>query len=187
MEAFRKHVSASIVIGCLSAPILWSCSGTGKNSATDTTYVDEYHADHDIAMTLSSITDAIRVGEPLDSTDYDFSGILTDGQGHPLYTDVQGLPGKWDIDVINPTQVEISNIALGDLLPADLESYITATLGLSGSNIIEIRTPEENDNAELTIYDFNGGFLRIETRTDTTSSGLEAPRMHITISRNYEI
>lgn len=53
-----------------------------------------FHADNDIAMTVRSLVDAVRVGETLLPADYDFVGVLTDGQGTPLYTDVDGAPGS---------------------------------------------------------------------------------------------
>lgn len=111
---------------------LGSCGkGTAEKSAESDSaagVAEEYHADNDIAMTVRSIADAICVGEPLDTVDYNFYGVLTDGQGHPLYTDLQGNPGNWDVDVLSPTTAVIRNVDLGDLLPDDLEIYLSSML-----------------------------------------------------------
>lgn len=141
--------------------------------------VDEYHADNDIAMTLRSITDAIRVGEPLDTLDYNFEGVLTDGEGRPLYTDIQGSPGEWIVDVISPTSAVLRNVYLGDLLPDYLETYIAGSLNLSDSNIVETTEFDDDDDTSLVVYDLDGGFLRIETRSAVAANGLEGPLMSI--------
>lgn len=145
----------------------------------DLKYADEYHADNDIAMTVRSITDALRVGEPLDTLDYNFEGILTDGEGHPLYTDIQGTPGSWDVDVISPTTAVIRNVYLGDLLPDDLESYLASSLNLSPENIIETEEFDDDEETQLVVYDIDGVYLRIETRAAVAPNGLEGPLMSI--------
>jgi hypothetical protein len=144
---------------------------------------EDYHADNDIAMTLSSIADAIRVKEPLDSVEYNYVGILTDGEGHPIYTNLQGMPGSWDIEVLNDESVVIRNVEIGDLLSDDLESYITAALGLSEQDLIYSEHDEDEPYTDIAVYDFDGGFLRIETRMSTASNGLEGPLMRIMATR----
>lgn len=156
-----------------------SCSGNSNRNESIDSATETYHADNDIAMTILSIADAIRVGEPLDTADYEFEGVLTDGQGHPLYTDVQGAPGTWDIDVISPTSVIIKNIYPGDLLPDDLCTYLTTSLGLTADDIVETTQYDDDDETSLTVYDFNGGYLRIETRAAVSANGLEGPLMRI--------
>lgn len=144
---------------------------------------ERFHADNDIAMTIRSLADAIKVGEPLDSVDYDFRGVLTDGQGTPLYTDIYGIPGTWDIDVIDPGKVLIKNINLGDLLPADLESYILESLKISRDN----RLPALNDTNTnpskrfVTVYALSGGYMRYEVVKDTASNGSEGSMVIITL------
>lgn len=163
-----------------------SC-GTQRNSGETSPSEEEngYHADFDIAMTLKSITDAIKVEEPLDSADYDFIGVLTDGQGHPLYTDIQGNPGEWQIDVIDPTTAVIKNIYLGDLLPTDLKNYIAESLGISNINIISTEEFEDDEETEIVVYDLDGcGFLRVETRSAMAPNGLEGPLMRIVASKS---
>lgn len=90
---------------------------------------EDFHADNDIAMTVSSVADAIEVDEPLTSEDYDFEGVLTDGQGSPLYTAEDGTPGRWTVRVMAPDRLEISNTLRGDLLAASLRQYLSASLG----------------------------------------------------------
>lgn len=141
--------------------------------------VDEYHADNDIAMTLRSITDALRVGEPLDTLDYNFEGVLTDGEGHPLYTDIQGTPGIWDVDVLSPTSAVLRNVYLGDLLPDDLENYLAMSLDLSPEDIVETSEYDDDHETQVTIYNLDGIYLRIETRAAVAPNGLEGPLMSI--------
>lgn len=163
-------------------PGLTNCSVSHKeiqDADSAVALADEYHADNDIAMTLRSITDAIRVGEPLDTLDYNFEGVLTDGEGRPLYTDIQGTPGVWEVDIMSPTSAVIRNVYLGDLLPDYLETYIAGSLNLSDSDIIETTEFEDDDDTSLVVYDLNGGYLRIETRSAIAVNGLEGPLMSI--------
>lgn len=143
----------------------------------------EFHADYDIAMTIRSVADAIRVGEPLDSTEYDYEGVLTDGLGHPLYTDLQGAPGEWQIDVTTPTSVVIRNIYLGDLLPKDLENYLASSMDLSIYNLVTTREFDDDDDSELTVYNFDGGYLRFEVRNAIAPNGIEGPLMSIVATK----
>ena len=152
----------------------------GADSAVQA--VEEYHADHDIAMTIRSVADAISVGEPLDTADYNFDGILTDGMGHPLYTDLQGNPGRWDVDVLSPTSVAVKNVDLGDLLPDDLEVYITGSMGMSEDNIVASKELDDQDDTRITVYAFRGGFLRFERRKGVSPNGLEGSLMRILAS-----
>lgn len=164
---------ATITIGCHK-----SASEAGSSDSL-TVAAEEYHADNDIAMTLRSITDALSVGEPLDTLDYNFEGVLTDGEGHPLYTDIQGTPGTWEVDVISPTSAVIRNVYLGDLLPDDLESYIVANLNLSEDNLIESTDYDDDEETQLVVYDLGKCHLRIETRAAVAPNGLEGPLMSI--------
>lgn len=175
---YRNIILAGAFIICQLA----SCTGNktdAKDSDTATPVVESYHADNDIAMTVRSIVDAIKVGEPLDTLDYNFEGILTDGQGHPLYTDIQGAPGEWEVDVLSPTSAVIRNLYLGDLLPDDLESYLAQSLDLNDSDIIETEEYDDDESTSLVVYDFDGGYLRIETRAGMAPNGLEGPLMSI--------
>ena len=166
---------------------------------------DEFHADNDIAMTIRSIVDAIKVGEPLDSTLYDFEGILTDGQGTPLYTDIQGSPGLWEIDVIDNRNVILRNLYLGDLLPSDLQSYLLQSLKLGHMQpytltdtlcsftdhnnplLYELKKSgtQEKEEEEMTIYDFGGGYLCFEVKSGMAPNGLEGPLLNIVMTADH--
>lgn len=167
-------------VGCTSSSDSKNEEAT-KPAENETT---EFHADNDIAMTVRSLADAIRVGEPLDSTEYDFEGILTDGQGAPLYTDVQGSPGVWVVDVLDGKNVTIRNLYLGDLLPADLEAYLLQSLLLTENNklLFTAHDAVNDEETEISVYDFNGGYLRFEIRAGFASNGLEGPLLTIIMS-----
>lgn len=170
---------------------LWvsSCNSADKKNetiATDSITDEDFHADNDIAMTISSIADAIRIGEQFDSIDYNFHGVLTDGQGTPLYTNIQGMPGEWDVEVLSKSSIVIRNRDVGDLLPDDLEMYLMNALGLSSFNILseEESVLDQDLEATRTVYDFDGGYLRIDTRAAMASNGIEGSMMTITASRD---
>lgn len=145
---------------------------------------DSFQADNDIAMTLRSIADAINQGEELDSLEYNFNGVLTDGTGRPLYTDVQGAPGAWSVKVKSPVSVVIKNLYLGDLLPEALENYIVQSFGLDNSHVVDTSKFRKDDLDKLTIYHFDGGYLIFETRTALTPTGKEGPLMTIIATSN---
>ncbi len=191
----QKHVShakplsdnsllaLSIVVMLLVAI---SCAGGAKSDASSDSSPEseDFHADNDIAMTIRSIADAIKVGEPLDSTEYDFLGVLTDGQGAPLYTDVQGSPGVWVVDVLDKRNATIRNLYLGDLLPDDLQSYILQSLSLTGKSPVDFENDdaESYDDTSIVVYDFGGGYLRFEIRAGIAPNGLEGPLLTIILS-----
>ncbi|MCM1153341.1 MAG: hypothetical protein NC328_06790 [Muribaculum sp.] len=109
--------------------MLTSCSGRSHHSPSDSAEtVTDLHADYDIAMTVRSITDALNVGERLDSASYNFRGILTDGSGRPIYTDTIGNPGAWTIKVVGADSAVITSLYPGDLLPLELTSYIVESV-----------------------------------------------------------
>ena len=140
-----------------------------------------YHANNDIAMTLRSLADALRVGEPLDSTEYNFEGVLTDGQGAPLYTDMTGSPGAWEVEVTGDRRARIRNLYLGDLLPDDLRTYVMESLNLTEANILSHYDLDEEQAWKMTVYDFGGGSIRFETRSGEAANGLEGPLVNIII------
>lgn len=183
------HMRLILTLACIFSLIGVSACGNGSKGSEASverseTRIDEYHADNDIAMTVKSLADALRVGEPLDSTQYDFEGVLTDGQGSPLYTDVQGSPGEWQIDVINSTKVMIRNLYLGDLLPVDLETYLLASLGISEADMVEHNDSsiDNDDDTDVRIYHFGGGYMRFEIRAGISPNGLEGPLLNIVLS-----
>lgn len=133
-------------------------------------------------MIIRSIADTFAVGEPLDTAEYNFEGVLTDGEGHPLYTDIQGSPGVWDVDVISDNTAVIRNVYLGDLLPDYLESYITSSMNLGANNLVESSELEDDDEAQLIAYGLDGSYLRFETRAAVAPNGLEGTLMSIILT-----
>lgn len=165
-----------------------ACSNSGSQESADSSGAghvapEEFHADNDIAMTVRSIVDAIRVGENLDTADYNFNGVLTDGIGRPLYSTLQGHPGMWDVDVLSPSMAVIRNQEIGDLLPEDLENYIISNLNLTEANLIDSLEYHGAQGAETSVYDFGGGYLRLDMRTESSASGLEGALVRITATR----
>lgn len=174
----RFPILPTLIVICLAA----ACSrpDSAKIAENDTIPTEEYHADNDIAMIVRSIADAMRSGEPIDTLDYNMEGVLTDGEGHPLYTDVQGTPGIWTVDVVSPSSVVIRNVYLGDLLPDDLEKYIANSLNLTDSDRIQSTEFDNDEEASLVVYDLkDAGYLRLETRAAVAPNGLEGPLMSI--------
>ena len=176
-------------VGLFATVMSISCSHSDRKASADSDtavvaycLADEYVAENDIAMTVRSIVDAISVGEMLDTAEYNYNGILTDGEGVPLYTDIQGNPGEWEVDVLNENSVRIHNLYLGDLLPKDLMEYLTAALSLSESNLCASDEYEDDDETHLEVYDFGSGSIRFETREAFAPNGLEGPLMSIVIT-----
>lgn len=157
--------------------------------APDEDTVEEYHADNDIAMTVLSLADALRVGEPLDSAEYDYEGVLTDGQGSPLYTDVQGSPGVWVVDVLDAGNVMIRNLYLGDLLPADLQTYLLLNLGAEPESQLAFTAHEavDDDETDIEVYDLGDVFVRFEVRYGIAPNGLEGPLMSIILTSSRPV
>lgn len=180
-----------ILLFCISTILFVECTSAGSkestpsdsSSAKEIAY-SEYVADYDIAMTIRSIVDAISIGEPLDTAEYNYTGVLTDGRGTPLYTDIQGSPGEWQIDVMNESSVRIHNVYLGDLMPQYLSDYITESLQLDSANQVETDEYAYDDDTYVELYDFGSGDIRIETRTAYASNGLEGPLMSIVLTSN---
>lgn len=189
MKTIIRNHKALIPCGYAVAALLVSCGGGKGGDASDSDSCaapvqEEFHADNDIAMTVRSIVDAIRVGEKLDTADYSFNGILTDGIGRPLYSTIQGHPGPWDVDVLSTTSAVVRNEEIGDLLPEDLESYICGTLEFTDGNLIDSLEYHGAEGAETSVYGFEGGYLRFDVRNSQAANGLEGPLVRITVSRD---
>lgn len=126
----------------------------------------------------------ISEGEPLDSTDYNFSGVLTDGLGSPLFTDFEGFPGQWEVDVVNPHEVLIRNIGTGDLMPGELIEYLSSTFNKSAEDedeVLRIVDSFDEGDAQVQLYSFGRTSLRVETRPETLPTGEVGPKLEITL------
>lgn len=179
----KEIVCAAMIAGALS--FMGSCTSQNRETESDSTasrQTEYFHADNDIAMTVRSLVDAIKVGERLDSTDYDFRGILTDGAGTPLYTDVSGAPGLWEVEVISPTQAVVRNLNPGDLLPDDLTDYIVSAISLGDDAPVEYPAQESDGDKRVAVYHFGGGSMRIEISGISPESASEGPMMKIMLS-----
>ncbi|MDE5793783.1 MAG: hypothetical protein K2I08_03590 [Muribaculaceae bacterium] len=165
--------------------VLVSCGNKNPGISFESTTQDEtqFHADNDIAMTVCSLVDALRVGESLVGDDYDFDGILTDGQGTPLYTDIEGNPGEWKVKVIDQDEARISNLHLGDLMTSDLRNYILGSLNLNSADLVTAYVNPNNEDEFIWLYDIgdvNVAFSEIPTKSP---SGLEGILMSISVSK----
>lgn len=178
-------------IACVSGVLMISasCSHNESKSDREVKVREEipFHADNDIAMTVRSIVDAIRVGETLRPEDYDFEGVLTDGQGTPLYTDVGGGPGGWSVKVIGDSEAKIANMYLGDLMYADLRNYILSSLSMGEADLISVYENPENEGEIIYYYDTGEIDLKFCFIPTETQSGLEGSIMAISISKKAEI
>ena len=151
--------------------------------------VEEYHADNDIVMTLRSVMDSFAGGDTISSGDYGFTGVLTDGEGRPLYTDTSGGPGEWDVIVSGPSELKISNLHLGDLMPAQLERYLIDNLGLTETATStltkgqgRLRTdPRLLEGGEIRNYTDSVCVLEYYVRPAYTATGKEGPLVTITL------
>lgn len=181
----EKNVAVAIIV----VTLMVSCNTSNEknvenvieqNADSIEIFEDEYLVDNDIAMTVKSIADAISVGEELDTAEYNFEGILTDGEGTPLYTDAFGYPGEWAVDVIGPNAVRIRNIYLGNLTTKNLAGYITESLELIDKN--NINNTDSIDNSDVLIYDFDGGTISFKTYDAVSYSGEEGPIVSIFVT-----
>lgn len=176
--AWRLMVSVMLIV-------LISCGNRTAGVGLDGPKPDDsqFHADNDIAMTVCSLVDAVRVGEPLDSAEYGFEGILTDGQGTPLYTDIEGNPGEWSVKVISADEARISNLHFGDLMTRDLRNYIVGALGLNGADLVTAYINPANEDEFIWLYDIGDVQVAFSETEVHTSSDLEGIIMSISVFR----
>ncbi len=154
--------------------------------STDLPDEDEYVAENDIAMTVRSVADAINTGDRIDSADYAFKGVLTDGSGMPLFTDVEGLPGEWEIDVLSPSMVRIRNMNTGDLLPEELVEYLAGALQLSEGESLELVDDRKTDEKRVSVFDFGKGRLTVESKLAADYTGEPGQLMEITMEASAQ-
>lgn len=183
-------IMCATAAGIVLAP---ACSRTGRPEITDTVsgtneaetsaanQPEEFIAENDIGMTVRSMANTINIGENLDSTDYNFEGVLTDGIGMPLFTDMTGMPGEWEVEVVDSAEVRIRNLDAGDLQPFQLIEYITSNLG-SESHKIEFESEIDSGDSHIVNYRYGRTSLRVETRPHPIGdTGEVAPIMEITL------
>ncbi len=163
--------------------VMVSCGNKTPGIRYDATMPEEpqFHADNDIAMTVCSLVDAVRVGEKLDSAEYNFNGILTDGQGTPLYTDIEGNPGEWQVRVVNEEEARINNLHLGDLMTEDLRSYIIGALNLNHADLVTAYLNPANEEEYIWLYDIGDVNLSFSETLVQTPSDYEGIIMSISV------
>ncbi len=163
--------------------VLVSCGNKAGGISPDSSSAeaDPFHADNDIAMTVCSLVDAVRVGERLDSADYNFDGILTDGQGTPLYTDLEGNPGEWKVRVISDEEARISNLHLGDLMTEDLRNYIISALNLNSADLVTAYINPADEEEFIWLYDIGDVNVAFSETIVKTPSDLEGIIMSISV------
>lgn len=190
LRSVRKACSAGHLGLPLSALVLsigMMATGCRNHSTPAAAAKDEYHADNDIAMIVRSVSDAFAVDEPLLKADYQFDGVLTDGAGMPLYTDIMGSPGQWKVEVVSNTEVRIRNLYLGDLLPENLQQYLVQALELEVPEHQGSVADSEGNELEVAEYNLPGGTLHIETSEATAPNGASGPLMNISIRKSPPI
>ncbi|MCM1005767.1 MAG: hypothetical protein NC402_05660 [Prevotella sp.] len=142
-----------------------------------------FHAANDIAMRVRSVAAAINEGEAIDSTDYNFSGVLTDGLGAPLFTDFKGLPGQWEVDVINEREVIIRNTGTGDLMPGSLMQYVASSINSNSEEdetpILQMVDAYDNGDSHIEVYTYGRTSVQVETRPETLPTGEVGPKLEI--------
>ncbi len=165
--------------------VLVSCGGRASVAGLDVPKPEDsqFHVDNDIAMTVCSLVDAVRVGERLDSADYGFHGILTDGQGTPLYTDIEGNPGEWIVKVVSDDEARISNLHLGDLMTEDLRHYIVSALGLNSADLVTAYVNPADEQEFIWLYDIGDVQVSFSETIVKTPSDLEGIMMSISVFR----
>lgn len=184
MKRLKFSNALSAFLASVVIIALYSCSGNKTEQVKDSIpeeASESYHADQDIAMTVASIADAIRVGEALDSTVYNYVGVLTDGEGTPLYTDSEYYPGQWEVVVVENDSAVVRNLNSGTLMVEALQNYITESLALNDQNIIETEDVDEDNIIENTVYSFDGGKIRFELLKEDTPLGEEGPFLSISL------
>lgn len=194
-------LGAAITIASVALGV-WSCGGSrdDEDSMRDSVVSqppvaaddfdddeDAFAANNDIAMTLRSVADAINVGESIDSLDYSFKGVLTDGSGMPLFTDVDGLPGEWEVEVVSPSVVRIRNVNTGDLISDDLVGYISAAMQLDDDDTLQLVSERESANRKVAVFSFGKGTLTIETEYNDDSESDSGDKMLITMRADHKV
>ncbi len=200
---FYKTTTLSTAIFIAGATLgLLSCErkGDGSDSVADSVVTqpllttedfeadeETFASDNDIAMTVRSVADAINVGEAIDSVDYSFKGVLTDGSGMPLFTNMDGLPGEWEVEVVSPSVVQIRNVNTGDLISDNLVGYISAALQLDDDDTLQLVSTREHADHKVSVFTFGKGTITIESQPGADPSGIPGEKMLITMRADREL
>ncbi len=178
----RRKLVIFAAVGCVLAAGLVACGNGNRetaDSAADSAKVTppqpKFHADNDIAMVVRSLVDAVEVGEKLDSAVYNYRGVLTDGQGKPIYLDTETNPGVWEVKVLSAGRATLSNVNDGDMRADELAKYVVSCLPFGDERLIHVHGRE----GDCRVYALKNGRL---TFTGTAPEGLEGCRIEIEIS-----
>lgn len=156
-------------------------AGESVDSTESAPEAEYFIAGNDIGMTVRSVANTINIGESLDSTDFNFEGVLTDGIGMPLFTDLRGMPGQWEIEVIDSTQLRIRNLNTGNLFPHQLMEYISQNLG-DENHTMELERESDDGDSHIQIYRYGRTTMSVITRPQPIGdTGEVAPIMEITL------
>ncbi len=198
LKSIQISVHCILAITIILLLGLAACKNEKKSDDSNVNTLKEsdevFHADNDIAMTVRSLMDALSVGEPLDSAQYTFTGVLTDGSGRPIYADFQGAPGTWEVKVLSKNEAMLRNLNPGDLIPDALIQYLIDNTYLTDVNKVKDgeyfeknnkrnNIPDMDKRTEVVCYEFNGCMITFETRPALTTGGIESPLMTISLHR----
>lgn len=187
---------SALLASVLCCLLLTSCfqkttdSDSGRDSVIEQPPITEQEVDdiqnqfevnNDIAMTVRSVADAINVGEKIDSTGYNFKGVLTDGSGMPLFTNLDGLPGEWEVEVVSPSVVQIRNLHAGDLVTEELVGYLSAALQLEADDTLELMSQRDSGDRKVAMFSFGKGTITIESESNKKSDEEGGEKILITM------
>lgn len=185
-NSIRRVTIASHTAALCIAILLTACSETNNQTHPDSDTAaaipqeEVFHANNDIAMTVSSIMDAISQNEPLDTAAYNFEGVLTDGSGAALYINDLGMPGTWRVKV-DEDKAQIENLDLGSFSPDNVRQYVCAEVGLTEEDIVRKGEIKGQGRLDMTNYVFKGGEIHFESSKAKTADGKEGPILAILI------
>lgn len=134
--------------------------GIGKESVVE-------ESDYRIIPIIRSVAEEIKVGAPLDTADYNYTGVLNDEEGKPLYTNRQGEPGTWRIQVVDSTTVKINNMETGNLRIEDLRKRVLAALGRQKAYEY---VGHDFKHKRQTIHTIPNGYMTMTVTSDTTGA-----------------
>lgn len=183
MSRTLAFIALAFVLAACSREV--ACGGDDSASSDSVSLSGGEQAfvpDNDIGMTVRSMAETINMGEPLDSAAYDFEGVLTDGIGAPLFTDMSGMPGQWEVDVLDSLSVRIRNLNAGDLQPLQLVEYLAANLE-EGDAPLVLEAEGDRGDVHYVRYRYGRTSMHVETRPEpVAATGMVSPRMEIVLA-----